>query len=120
MTEPRLVTLLHISDMQFGRNHLFGRLKLPPPDSRFDSLAERLTQDLQDLRRDFGLKPDLLVASGDLAEWGLPQEFNAMRTFLDHLVTILELSRERVILVPGNHDINRKLCEGYFAIAFFI
>ena len=29
------ITLLHISDMQFGRHHRFGRLVLPEPDAKF-------------------------------------------------------------------------------------
>jgi len=69
MTEPTPITTLHISDIQFGHNHRFGRLALGDPDAAFDTLLARLTQDLDQLREDHGLKPDLLAVSGDLAEW---------------------------------------------------
>jgi 3',5'-cyclic AMP phosphodiesterase CpdA len=108
------ITLLHVSDVQFGRNHRFGRLGLPPPDDTFDSLFARLLDDLALLQRDQGLSPDLLVVSGDLAEWGMPQEFRDALHFLEQLTDALGLKRDRVILVPGNHDVNRKACEAYF------
>jgi 3',5'-cyclic AMP phosphodiesterase CpdA len=114
MAAQRPITILHVSDMQFGRNHRFGRLGLPAPDDAFDSLLARLRDDLLLLKRDHGLVPDLLVVSGDLAEWGMPQEFKDVLHFVEQLTKLLGLKRDRVVLVPGNHDINRKACEAYF------
>lgn len=62
------ITILHVSDMQFGRNHRFGRLGLGGADEKFDTLVKRLTDDLDKLRDDQGLKPDLVALTGDLAE----------------------------------------------------
>ncbi|MCL4207379.1 MAG: pentapeptide repeat-containing protein, partial [Pirellulaceae bacterium] len=114
MAESRPITILHVSDTQFGKNHMFGRLQVPYPDGRFDSLLVRMIDDLNLLRQDHGLSPDLIVASGDLAEWGLKSEFELVEQFLDGVAAHLELGRERVVIVPGNHDINRNTCEGYF------
>ena len=101
--------------MQFGRNHRFGRLGLPGADADFDTLLQRLTDDLASLRdSEHGLKPDLLVVSGDLAELGKKKEFDDAGVFLEKLTEFLGLSRRRVVIVPGNHDINRKKCEAYF------
>ena len=49
--EPPPITILHLSDLQFGKNHLFGRLHVPPPDAALNSLAVRLTDDLALLTR---------------------------------------------------------------------
>jgi 3',5'-cyclic AMP phosphodiesterase CpdA len=114
MPESRPITILHVSDMQFGKNHMFGRLKVPYPDGRFDSLLVRMIDDLKRLRQEHGLKPDLIIASGDSAEWGLKFEFELVEQFLDGVASYLQLGRERVVIVPGNHDINRSTCEGYF------
>jgi 3',5'-cyclic AMP phosphodiesterase CpdA len=95
------ITILHLSDTQFGRNHRFGRLGLPPPDDQFDSLLKRLPQDLDLLRDDHGLEPQMVVCSGDLAEWALPREFADFAQFLTRLIEHLHLSRDRVVLVPG-------------------
>src|SRR5258706_6693313 len=108
------VTILHISDIQFGRNHRFGRLALPPPDDQFDSLFARLRDDLDGLKESHGLTPDLIILSGDIAEWGKTSEFNDAYDLLDALAKHLNLARRRIVVVPGNHDINRGGCEAYF------
>ena len=114
MPSNRPITLLHLSDTQFGRNHRFEGLDLPPPDNSFDTLLERLKQDLRGLTKDHGLRPDLVVLSGDMAECGLKSEFEDLRDFLGGLIEYLGLPPERVVMVPGNHDINRKACQAYF------
>src|SRR5262249_12270204 len=95
------ITLLHLSDLQFGRYHRFGRLGAFDPDAAFDTLIGRLTHDLDLLKRDHRLVPQIVVISGDLAEWGLPAEFNEAREFLLKLIEHLGLGRNRVVIVPG-------------------
>jgi WD40 repeat protein/3',5'-cyclic AMP phosphodiesterase CpdA len=114
MHPSRTITLLHISDTQFGRNHRFGRLGLPEPDAPFDTLFARLCDDLRLLKDKQGLVPDALIASGDLAEWGKKKEFDDVLALLTGLTEVLGLRRERVVIVPGNHDINRDSCAAYF------
>src|SRR4051812_46238857 len=115
MTDSRPITLLHLSDLQFGKNHRFARVALPGFVSSFDTLLVRLTDDLKILKRDHGLDPDLVVLTGDLAEWSLPSEYNDLEKFLTGLIETLRLARDRVVMVPGNHDVSRKACEGYFS-----
>ena len=110
----RPITLLHVSDTQFGRNHRFGSLALPPDDT-FDTLLARLGDDLQCLEQKYGLRPDLLVLSGDLAAEGLPREFNDVLQFVEGLTQLITLPRHRVVIIPGNHDINPKACAAYFS-----
>lgn len=66
MPDPPPLTILHISDIQFGHKHRCGRLG-DASDAALDTLLARLIRDLDDLREGHGLKPDLLVVSGDLA-----------------------------------------------------
>jgi 3',5'-cyclic AMP phosphodiesterase CpdA len=108
------VTILHLSDPQFGRNHLFGSSGLTVDDQHLDSLFARLHEDLRGLAESEGLRPDLAVVSGDLAEWGRPSEFEQVQEFLEQLTGALELPRRRVLVVPGNHDISRADCQAYF------
>jgi len=49
------VTLLHLSDPQFGRHHRFGTKE------KFETLLRRLEEDLRGLRESKGLHPDLLT-----------------------------------------------------------
>jgi len=114
MRPARAITVLHISDLQFGRNHRFGRLGLPEPEAAFDTLFARLRDDVEYLKDKHGLVPDVVIASGDLAEWARKKEFDDVLDFLTRLTGVLGLARERVVIVPGNHDINRISCQAYF------
>ena len=109
------LTILHVSDTQFGAHHLFGGNGLTPADRAEDTLFSRLHHDLAQLASEHGLRPDLLVVTGDLAEWGLRSEFRRVTEFLGALSEAAEIPRRHVAVVPGNHDINRKACEAYFA-----
>ncbi len=102
------VTILHVSDMQFGKNHRFA-----DPDGGFDTLLRRLCDDLDLLARENSLKPDLVALTGDLAEWGMKREFEQVAVFGEGLLRHLKLDPDRLLVIPGNHDINRKLCEAY-------
>jgi 3',5'-cyclic AMP phosphodiesterase CpdA len=71
-------TLVHISDIHFGRvNHA-------TVEPLISAIAE--------------LKPDLVAISGDLTQRARPVEFREARGFLDRL------PRPQIV-VPGNHDI---------------
>jgi formylglycine-generating enzyme required for sulfatase activity/3',5'-cyclic AMP phosphodiesterase CpdA len=108
------ITLLHLSDTQFGRNHRFAGTDLFSADTAFDTLLTRAKDDLLELKVKNGLHPDVFILSGDVAEWGYESEFDDALRFVEGVSEALALSKDRVVLVPGNHDINRKACEGYF------
>ncbi len=106
LDRQRGVTLLHLSDTQFGRYHRFGES---------DSLSRNLLYDLSGIREDLGVPPiDIVILSGDIAERGLPSEFKQARAFLDALCGALELELPRVVVVPGNHDVSWSACRSYF------
>ncbi|WP_322753832.1 pentapeptide repeat-containing protein [Frankia sp. Cas3] len=108
------VTVLHISDTQFGAHHIFGRAGLTEADRARSSLFGRLHDDLRDRAEIDGLRPDLVVITGDLTETGAKVEFDQAHDFLVALAESLELDRNRFVLIPGNHDVNRLLCQAYF------
>ncbi|WP_322748902.1 MULTISPECIES: TIR domain-containing protein, partial [unclassified Frankia] len=112
-TEPA-VTVLHISDTQFGAHHVFGRAGLTEADRGHTSLFARLHDDLRGRAETEGLRPDLVVVTGDLAETGDEGEFDQVYDFLVALAERLELDRNRFVVIPGNHDVNRLLCQSYF------
>ncbi len=113
-TAARSITLLHLSDVRFGKNHVFGGAGLTDADEHLDSLFGRLHADLDHLRQREGLAPQVLVVSGDLAERGLQSELYQAERCLTELTRHLGLPPQRVVVVPGNHDINWRLCEAYF------
>lgn len=74
-------TLIHVSDLHFGRSD--------------ESLMAALIGTWS------ALNPDLVVISGDLTQRAEPAEFEAARSFL----TALTSAGMKYVVVPGNHDI---------------
>lgn len=54
---------------------------------------------------------DLVCLTGDIADWGLSQEYVRATPFVTDVLSRLKLDRDRLFLVPGNHDINRRVQE---------
>jgi 3',5'-cyclic AMP phosphodiesterase CpdA len=54
---------------------------------------------------------DLVCFTGDLADWGLAEEYARATEFFESLRAALGLDRDRIFVVPGNHDIARRVEE---------
>ena len=110
--------ILHISDLHFASIPKLHN----PPDFKFPShgLEDMLvTRDRADtfLRTAEGLfkdnPPDAIIVSGDIVDRGGtdrpevgPDEFGRARSFLKSLATRLNVEMSKVLVVPGNHDID--------------
>jgi WD40 repeat protein len=93
------LTILHLSELRFaGDEPLAG-----------------LADDVERLAAEAGARPDLLVVTGDLADEGRPSELAQARAFLTRLAERLGLARERLVVVPGDHDVSRSACRAYFS-----
>lgn len=107
--------MLHLSDPQFGPNQPEAE-GLTAADRQHDTLQARLLQDLEEITSQDGVpRPELVVVTGDLSEHAMPSQLAAFEAFADALMGTLALPRERLVLVPGNHDVSWRGCEGYFA-----
>lgn len=87
---------LHLSDLHIGTK-----------DWQLDTVLQALKRDLPGLLAHAARKPQLLFVTGDVAKRAREVEYDAAFRFLDELCQLLELGRERVFLVPGNHDVDR-------------
>lgn len=113
----RPITLLHLSDLRFGYGHPCGRVAPPSVDDTVQAAAMLLLADVgrihdENSRR---IRPDVLLLTGDLTHEARPSEFRDLFTFVDYLAQGLELSRDRVVVVPGNRDVSREACAAYFS-----
>lgn len=95
------VTILHISDL-----HERG-----PRESeawrRRRVLGDGWLSNLDELQKDGPI--DLVCFTGDLANTGQAAEYADAHRWLDAALERLHLPRERLFLVPGNHDIDRSV-----------
>ncbi|HEU4558693.1 MAG TPA: metallophosphoesterase, partial [Longimicrobium sp.] len=57
--------------------------------------------------RDNGRAPDLVFATGDIAFSGKAAEYALATEFFDALLKSVDLPRERLFVIPGNHDVDR-------------
>jgi predicted MPP superfamily phosphohydrolase len=88
--------ILHITDVHFSAKTILG--------PKWESFLNLVVSNL--LPTDF----ICLVVSGDVANWGLPEEYEIAKKYLDELVNRLKKDfngpSPKIILVPGNHDCN--------------
>jgi tetratricopeptide (TPR) repeat protein len=95
------VTWLHISDTHFGKSDAHEYDENIVIESLLEDIDERIKKD--------GLKPDFIAVTGDLAFSGKPSQYELVCTFFEKLLSVTDLPRERLFIVPGNHDVDRNL-----------
>ncbi|MBN2006241.1 MAG: metallophosphoesterase [Anaerolineae bacterium] len=96
---PSNLTWLHLSDLHFRESRNYDETIVLKELLR--DVAERIEED--------NLRPDFIVVTGDIAFSGKPEEYQLAGSFFDKLLETTKLSRERLFVVPGNHDANRNL-----------
>lgn len=86
------IHILHLSDLHFEDDTFAGVCR--------SQLETDLIQEL-DIRR-----LEYLIISGDVANRSTEQEYDAAFAMVDGLVKRFGLDASRVVVVPGNHDVN--------------
>ena len=87
--------ILHISDLHFSSNIDI---------TRFDNNFQNKFIETLKAITDFKIK--YLVITGDIANLSDETEYNTAKTFLDVIVSSLDINKMNVIICPGNHDIS--------------
>lgn len=95
------MNILHLSDIHFGRE----RSGIQESFSQHKEILDKLIQTLSTLSD--GLKPDLVLVTGDIAWRGKPSEFMDAVDWFQRLRDALNLAPDRLVFCPGNHDLNR-------------
>lgn len=94
------ITWLHLSDLHMkfrGSSDSYDR----------DIIIETFLNDIQEQISSKDLKFDCIFFSGDIAFSGKSNEYDlAIKSFFDPLLTATGVSKERLFIVPGNHDID--------------
>jgi endonuclease/exonuclease/phosphatase family metal-dependent hydrolase len=110
----KFVSVLHLSDLHLGEGS-----KEDVDWKVFLESAERNKQTdwLDAFIRALPRCPDFVVVSGDLTIGGRQDGFDQFTKMVTRLVTAKKFpSVDRIIVVPGNHDVNRQSKEGAFLI----
>ncbi len=94
---------LHLSDIHFWRKN----------DWRDDAARRKLITLLREKFADGTLpKPDLIFCTGDIAQGEtkpaeMTEQYKSAQGFFDEVLQVCSLPKERLFVVPGNHDVNR-------------
>ncbi len=97
------VTWLHVSDFHLSDKGPYNQ----------EVILNALVSSVRRLRGE-GHVPDLIFATGDIAQSGKAKEYEFATKFFDDLLEAAGLNRDRLFIVPGNHDVDR--CAGEFLV----
>lgn len=93
--QKNLIHILHLSDIHLGTIR----------DAR-----KYCTQLETDLIKNLNIsKLEYLVISGDIASFSIKEEYEAAAEMIGNLIKQFKLDPNRIIIVPGNHDLNWEL-----------
>lgn len=90
------INILHISDLHFGTN------------SQKDKESTRYCEDFVSsfISQFDDTKIDYLIVSGDIANKSATMEYKKAQEFLNKVVKDLKISKDKVVICMGNHDIS--------------
>lgn len=96
----RKLTWLHVSDLHFGHGDAHYR---------FDQsgVTSAILRNAESMAKRIG-PPDLIFVTGDIAFSGQPGQYQQAKEWLGRLTAAVG-GTPRLLLVPGNHDVDRKL-----------
>ena len=97
-------TWLHVSDFHLSDKGTYNQ----------DVILGSLVSSIKRFREEEGLVPDLIFATGDIASQGKSKEYERATDFFDALLKEAGLNRDRLFVVPGNHDVDRS--DGEFLV----
>lgn len=90
------ISWLHLSDLHLGRD-TYNEC----------AVLDKLLSDIETQIKNNNIELDFVFITGDLTFSGKKEEFNYVQKFIDKLIAVTELSKDDIILVLGNHDVNR-------------
>lgn len=103
-------TILHITDPHFAvgthrEKHVWA-LESETGRGR-PTMVEAIQQAVRDK------KIGLVVITGDFTFTGLPEEFGEAAAAINRLLGLLDLDNDRLVVIPGNHDIRWTKADAY-------
>lgn len=95
--------ILHLSDIHFKASdagHVMDHNQL---------LRNELEKDIREMFQSLGAPPDLIILTGDIAFAGISREYEFATTWLKKLCDDIGADYKNIVVVPGNHDVNRSV-----------
>ena len=94
-----MIRYLHLSDL-----HLTSKESKGPVEAFNQNVV---THSMVEMIRESEFEVDFVVITGDIARMGSSEEYAVCEVFCSQLLEALKLGKDRMFLVPGNHDVDR-------------
>ncbi|EKO24259.1 metallophosphoesterase [Leptospira interrogans] len=95
--------LVHLSDLHFRKNETDGAFDY------YAHLRNELLKDLTEMCEVLNEPTAAILISGDLTFAGQIEEFEFAEIWLDKLCSSCKAEFKNIFIVPGNHDVDRKI-----------
>ncbi|MBU2547391.1 MAG: metallophosphoesterase, partial [Proteobacteria bacterium] len=101
------ITWLHISDLHFKENDEWNR----------NIVLNALLKDVKKCVTGEGLRPDFITVTGDIAFKSAIEEYERAEPFFEKLLGATGVEKDRLLIVPGNHDVDLDAIPGMISRA---
>lgn len=108
--------ILHISDLHVSTKVDNGGIVNTKIDSYLttdndEASTHYISEFIDKARTEFSGETLSLLITGDISDTGDKQQFDKAENLLKKIMTDLEIPPERVLLLPGDHDVHRRSLE---------
>lgn len=98
MRKLKSMNILHLSDIHFSNKQLRENLSLE---------IDKMVKCINDWQSEFNKEIDYIFVSGDIAKTGCSEEYEIAKFFFTNLLGNLNINKENIFFVAGNHDVCR-------------
>ncbi len=110
--------ILHISDFHVSLDKKLKGERVNSDSflraSKGELSLQYIDKFIQKVKLEFSSKKIYLLVTGDITDCGAKLEFDYAKTYLENIITELNIKKECILLIPGDHDIHRRDIEDFF------
>jgi len=97
LTYTDKISILHLSDLHFNKENEY----------EIKTVLDSLINDVKMLKDEHKIHPHIIAITGDIANEGKKSDYDFALIWLNKLINTFNVGKDKVFIVPGNHDVNR-------------
>lgn len=117
--------IIHISDLHvtfhkdtngdlIDKKNIHSYFTTDPSDDETDAYLDKIIHDIKSNYADHADYEFYVLVTGDVTDQGLIEEFKKAEELLNKFIKELNIKPNRVLIVPGDHDVNWDSCKTAF------
>ena len=105
------INIIHLSDLQFGEPNRIKEKRDEEKETTIRRFANKISSSISENLKNKQAGTSIMIVTGDIANTSVEDEYEEAIIFFEELIKNLNLTKDKVVLIHGNHDINWKICE---------